>query len=253
MLPEATVRLNGKVALVTGASTGIGRAIALALADEGADVAVNYRHDEHGANETAAAIEAKGRRAMVVKADVTHAGEVEGMIELITGAWQGLDILVNNAGVVNRGGLLDLSEDQWDEVVDVNLKGVFLCTQSAVRWMCPRKTGAIINIASMRGVEGGSSSPHYAAAKAGVIAFTKTVAREFAPDIRCNAVAPGYVETRIQSKLTDAQRDAINAGTPLGRFGQPEDIARVVTFLASDDAAYMTGQTLVVDGGRVMC
>jgi 3-oxoacyl-[acyl-carrier protein] reductase len=246
------MRLSDKVALVTGASTGIGRAIAIALAEEGAHVAINYRHDEAGARQTAEAVEALGRRAMVVKADVTHAGEVEGMIELVTGAWQGLDVLVNNAGVVNRGPLLELTEAMWDEVVDVNLKGVFLCTQSAARWMKPRQTGAIVNISSMRGVEGGSSSAHYAAAKAGVIALTKTVARELAPDIRVNAVAPGYVETRIQSMLTDAQRETINAGTPLGRFGQPSEIARVVAFLASEDASYMTGQTLVVDGGRVM-
>jgi 3-oxoacyl-[acyl-carrier protein] reductase len=246
------MRLSDKVALVTGASTGIGRAIAIALAEEGAHVAINYRHDEAGARQTADAVEALGRRAMVVKADVTHAGEVEGMIELVTGAWQGLDVLVNNAGVVNRGPLLDITEAMWDSVVDVNLKGVFLCTQSAARWMKPRRTGAIVNISSMRGVEGGSSSAHYAAAKAGVIALTKTVARELAPDIRVNAVAPGYVETRIQSMLTDAQRDTINAGTPLGRFGQPSEIARVVAFLASEDASYMTGQTLVVDGGRVM-
>lgn len=247
------MRLNDKHALVTGASSGIGRAIALQLAAEGAHVAVNYRHDERGARETAAAIEAMGRKAMVIKADVTHAGEVEGMVELVTGNWQGLDVLVNNAGVVNRGGLLELTGAQWDEVVDVNLKGVFLCTQAAVRWMRERGQGAIVNIASMRGVEGGSTSPHYAAAKAGVIAFTKTVAREFAPTIRCNAVAPGYVETRIQAALTPEKREAINAGTPLGRFGTPEEIGRVVCFLASEDAAYMTGQTLVVDGGRVMC
>jgi 3-oxoacyl-[acyl-carrier protein] reductase len=247
------MRLNDKHALVTGASTGIGRAIALELAKEGAHVAVNYRHDEHGARETAAMIEALGRKAMVIKADVTHAHEVEAMVELVTGNWQGLDVLVNNAGVVNRGALLDLTEAMWDEVVDVNLKGVFLCTQSAARWMRPRQQGAIVNIASMRGVEGGSSSPHYAAAKAGVIAFTKTVARELAPHIRCNAVAPGYVETRIQADLSEEKRQAINAGTPLGRFGLPEEIGRVVAFLASDDAAYMTGQTLVVDGGRVMC
>ena len=201
----------------------------------------------------AAAIEAMGRRSMIVKADVTHAGEVEGMVELITGAWQGLDVLVNNAGVVSRGGLLDITEAQWDQVVDVNLKGVFLCCQSAARWMLPRRQGVIVNIASMRGVEGGSSSPHYAAAKAGVIGLTKTVARELAPHIRCNAVAPGSVDTRIQAERTEEKRQAITAGTPLGRFGLPEDIARVTAFLASDDAAYVTGQTLLVDGGRVMC
>lgn len=247
------MRLMDKVALVTGASKGIGRAIALELAGEGAHVAVNYHHDEAGARQTAEAIEAMGRKAMLVKADVTHEGEVEGMIELVTGAWQGFDVLVNNAGVVNRGGLLDVSSAMWDEVVDVNLKGVFLCAQSAVRWMKPQGHGVIVNIASMRGVEGGSTSPHYAAAKAGVIALTKTIAREFAPIIRCNAVAPGYVETRIQADLSPEKRRAIEQSTPLKRIGDPGEIGRVVAFLASDDAAFMTGQTLVVDGGRVMC
>jgi 3-oxoacyl-[acyl-carrier protein] reductase len=247
------MRLTDRVALVTGASKGIGRAIALELAREGAHVAVNYRHDEADARAVAAEIERMGRKAMVVKADVTHQGEVEGMVELVTGAWHGLDILVNNAGVVNRGGLLDVSEAMWDEVVDVNMKGTFLCAQSAARWMKPQGRGAIVNISSMRGVEGGSTSPHYAAAKAGVIALTKTIAREFAPIIRCNAIAPGYVETRIQADLSPEKRQAIIDGTPLARFGDPADIGRVAVFLASDDAAYMTGQTLVVDGGRVMC
>lgn len=246
------MRLAGQVALVTGASSGIGKAIALKLADEGCDVAINYCENEAGARAVAAMIEEKGRRAMTVKADVAKPADVEAMIELVTGAWQGLDVLVNNAGVVRRGPLLEITEGMWDDVIDVNLKGVFFCCQSAARWMVPRKRGVIVNISSMRGVEGGSNSAHYAAAKAGVIALTKTLARELAPLIRVNSVAPGYVETRIQSELSPAKRQQIIDETPLARFGQPEDVANVTAFLASNDAAFMTGQTLLVDGGRVM-
>jgi 3-oxoacyl-[acyl-carrier protein] reductase len=249
---EQCERFLGKIALVTGASSGIGRAIALRLAAEGADVAINYAHNEAGAHEVALAIERLGRRAMSIKADLAKGREVEDMLELVVGAWGGIDVVVNNAGVVRRGPLLEISEDAWDTVMDVNLKGVFLCCQSAARWMMPRQQGAIVNISSMRGVEGGSSSCHYAAAKAGVISLTKTLARELAPHIRVNSVAPGYVDTRIQAELTTSKRQEIIAETPLARFGQPEDIAAAVAFLASRDAAFITGQTLLVDGGRVM-
>ncbi|MDB5099546.1 MAG: 3-oxoacyl-acyl-carrier protein reductase [Cyanobacteria bacterium RYN_339] len=246
------MRFSNKVALVTGASSGIGRDIALRLAHEGADVAVNYDQNEAGAKAVAERIEAMGRRCMTVQADVTQGRQVEDMIELVTGAWGGLDVLVNNAGVVRRGALMEITEEMWDAVLDVNLKGVFLCCQSAARWMIPRKQGAIVNVSSMRGVEGGSNSCHYAAAKAGVNALTKTLARELAPLIRVNAVAPGYVDTRIQADLTEAKRQDIIAGTPLARFGEPADISAAVAFLASAEAAYITGQTLLVDGGRVM-
>jgi 3-oxoacyl-[acyl-carrier protein] reductase len=246
------MRFSNKVVLVTGASSGIGREIALRLAREGADVAVNYDRNEAGATAVAEAIEAMGRRAMAVQADVAVARQVEDMVEVVTGAWGGLDVLVNNAGVVRRGALLEITEDMWDAVLDVNLKGVFLCCQSAARWMIPRKQGAIVNVSSMRAVEGGSNSCHYAAAKAGVNALTMTLARELAPAIRVNGVAPGYVETRIQAGLSDAKRQEIIESTPLGRFGEPGDIAAAVAFLASAEAAYVTGQTLLVDGGRVM-
>lgn len=245
-------RFDGKVAIVTGASSGIGRAIALQLATEGADVAINYATNEDGAEAVAAQIQQLGRRAMTVAANVAVSREVEDMVELVTGAWGGLDVMVCNAGVVRRGGLFDITDETWDEVVDVNLKGTFMCCQSAARWMLPLKRGAIVNVSSMRGVEGGSTSAHYAAAKAGVIALTKTLARELAPYIRVNSVAPGYVDTRIQAGLSDAKRKDVVDGTPLARFGEPEDIALAVAYLASAESAYVTGQTLLVDGGRAM-
>lgn len=246
------MRFENKTVLVTGASSGIGREIALRMAQEGADVAINYDHNKTGAMAVAAEVESLGRRALPIKADVSKAGQVEEMVELVTGAWGGLDILVNNAGVVQRGTLLEIQESMWDVVLNVNLKGVFLCSQAAARWMLPRKRGVIINVSSMRGVEGGSNSCHYAAAKAGVIALGKTLARELAPLIRVNTVAPGYVDTRIQAELTDEKRQIIMETTPMARFGTPMDIAGAVAFLASDDASFITGQTLLVDGGRVM-
>ena len=253
MTPSAPCRrFEGHAALVTGAGSGIGRAIALRLAAEGADVAVNYHQNGQGAAEVVAAIEALGRRAMAVQADVRRPAEVEAMVELVVGAWGRLDVLVNNAGVVRRGSVHVITEAMWDEVVDVNLKGTFMCAQAAARWMAGAGGGAIVNIASMRGVEGGSSSAHYAAAKAGVIALTKTLARELAPAIRVNAIAPGYVETRIQAALTPAQRATITGATPLAKIGDPAEIAAAVAFMASGDASFITGQTLLADGGRVM-
>ncbi len=244
---------KGKVVLVTGASHGIGRGIAQAFGNEGAHVAVNYAHDEAAADAVVASIRERGARALAVRADVARPAEVRAMVERVEAELGPLDILVNNAGVVRRGGLFAITEEMWDDVVDVNLKGTFLCAQAAAQGMVARGSGVIVNIASMRGVEGAASSMHYAAAKAGVIALTKSLAKELAPQVRAVGVAPGYVETRIQAGLSPEQRQAVEEGTPMGRFGTDADIAAAVLFLASEQASYVTGQTLLVDGGRVTC
>lgn len=244
---------TGKVVLVTGASHGIGRGIARAFVREGAAVAVNYAHDDAAAEEVLSELRQSGGTAIAVRADVTRPEAVQGMLERVERELGPLDVLVNNAGVVRRGGLFAITPEMWDEVVDVNLKGAFLCAQAAAKGMVSRGAGVIVNLSSMRGVEGSTSSMHYAAAKAGVIALTKSLAKELAPHVRSVGVAPGYVDTRIQAGLTAEQRGAVEAGTPLGRFGTVEDIASAVLFLASERASYVTGQTLLVDGGRVTC
>jgi 3-oxoacyl-[acyl-carrier protein] reductase len=249
------MQLEGRYALITGASSGIGAAIALQLAAAGAHIAINYAHNDAGAEEIARKVRALGLTALVLKADISRMADVRSMFKTLKASWPRLDLLVNNAGTVKRGGLFEISEADWDEIFAVNLKGAFLCSQAAAGWMLETPNGvvpSIINISSMRGVEGGSSSAHYAAAKAGVISLTKTLARELAPHIRVNSVAPGYTETRIQAGLSAEKRREIEAHTPLGRIGSPEEIARVVAFLASEDASFMTGQTLLVDGGQVM-
>ncbi len=245
-------RLMGKRALVTGASSGIGRAIALAFAREGAWVGINFRASGEDARRVAQEAEGFGARTLLLRADVSNSGDVEEMFRRVEGEWGGLDILVNNAGIVRRAKLWELTEEIWDEMMAVNLKGAFLCSKGAARLMVAQGGGCIINIASMRAIAGSESSMHYAVSKAGVIALTKCLARELAPTVRANAIAPGYVETRIQQYLTPEARARIEADTPLRRFGTPEEIAAAAVYLASD-ATYMTGQVLVLDGGRTMC
>ncbi|MBO9539237.1 3-oxoacyl-ACP reductase FabG [bacterium] len=247
------MKLLGHTALVTGASHGIGRAIALAFAEEGADVAVNYAHDHEAAEAVVSEIASLGRRAIALQADVSDPDEVRRMVERAEAALGPIDRLVNNAGIVMRASLFDITPEMWDRVMDVNAKGVFLVSQAVARGMMARQGGVIVNISSMRGVEGAESSMHYAASKAAVISLTKCFARELAPKVRVNAIAPGYVDTRIQADLSPEKRHAIEQGTPLKRFGQLEDIARTAVYFASDDSAYVTGQTLLVDGGRVIC
>lgn len=245
--------LIGKTALVTGASRGIGRAVALALAEAGADVAVNYVGREQSAEETAAAIRALGRRAVAIRADVSDAAQVEWMIQRVVEEFGRLDVLVNNAGITRDNLLIRMKEDEFNAVIDTNLKGVFHCTKAAARVMLRQRGGRIVNISSVVGVTGNVGQANYAAAKAGVIGLTKACARELAgKGITVNCVAPGFIETDMTEKLSDEQKARLLSQIPLGRFGAAEDVARVVRFLASDEASYMTGQTIHVDGGMCM-
>jgi 3-oxoacyl-[acyl-carrier protein] reductase len=245
--------LEGKKALVTGASRGIGRAIAVALAEAGADVAVNYSGSESAAAETAAAVEALGRRAMLVKADVGKADAFEGMVKEVIDAFGGIDILVNNAGITRDNLIMRMKEEEFDQVIETNLKGVFNGIKAVTRPMMKQRAGRIINISSVVGVLGNPGQANYVAAKAGVIGLTKASARELASrGITVNCVAPGFIETDMTDKLPAEMREQLSGQIPLARLGQPQDIAAAVRYLASDAAAYMTGQTLHVDGGMYM-
>lgn len=245
--------LRGKTALVTGASRGIGRDIALTLAEAGADVAVNYAGSEAKAEEVVDKIKAMGRRAFAVQTNVASYKEVEVMVKRVTETFGRLDILVNNAGITRDNLLMRMKESEWDEVIETNLKGVFNGIKAVSRPMMRQRSGRIINLASVVGVAGNAGQANYTAAKAGVIGLTKTAAKELASrGITVNAVAPGFIETDMTAKLGDEIQKKLIEQIPLGKLGQPQDVARVVRFLASDDAAYMTGQTLHVDGGMVM-
>jgi 3-oxoacyl-[acyl-carrier protein] reductase len=247
------ISLKDKVALVTGGSRGIGRAIALALAGAGATVVVNYRGNQTAADETVAAITAAEGRALAVQADVSTAEDVERLFRTAAEQFGRVDILVNNAGITRDTLLLRMKDDDFDAVLDTNLRGLFLCTRAALRPMTRARFGRIINITSVVGLVGNAGQANYAAAKAGIIGFTKSAAREMASrGITVNAVAPGYIETELTGVLDEKVRAAILENVPLGRLGTPEDVAGVVCFLASNAAAYITGQTFTVDGGMVM-
>jgi 3-oxoacyl-[acyl-carrier protein] reductase len=241
--------LMGKIALVTGGSRGIGRAIADALYAAGAGVTILDR-DAERAKITASEI---GDDVCAMIADVTDPDEAASALAYVEETCGPIDILVNNAGITRDGLLVRMSDDDWDAVLDVNLRGAFLLTRAVARGMMKRRWGRIINIASVVGLMGNPGQANYAASKAGLIGFTKAVARELASrNVLVNAIAPGFIETDMTRALTDAQRDTLRAQIPLGRLGQPEDVARAVVFLASDHADYITGQVLVVDGGMVM-
>ncbi|MBS2968951.1 3-oxoacyl-[acyl-carrier-protein] reductase [Metabacillus sp. KIGAM252] len=245
--------LTGKTALVTGASRGIGRAIALDLAKNGANVAVNFAGNEAKAKETVEEIIALGREAFAIKADVSSADAVKDMIKEVTDRFGTLDILVNNAGITRDNLLMRMKEDEWDDVVDTNLKGVFLCTKAVTRQMMKQRSGRIINITSVVGEVGNPGQANYVAAKAGVIGLTKTSAKELAArNITVNAVAPGFISTDMTEKLTDEIKEEMLKQIPLAKFGEGQDIADLVTFLASGKSAYITGQTLHVNGGMFM-
>ncbi|MCM3273107.1 3-oxoacyl-[acyl-carrier-protein] reductase [Paenibacillus elgii] len=245
--------LTGKVALVTGASRGIGRAIAIGLAEAGADVVVNYAGSEAAAAEVVQAIEALGRKSFKVKANVGSVQEVEEMFKLVLEAFGRIDILVNNAGITRDNLIMRMKEEEFDQVIETNLKGVFNCVKAATRPMMKQRSGRIINISSVVGAMGNAGQMNYVAAKAGVIGMTKSAAKELASrGINVNCVAPGFIETDMTDKLAEDLRSQLTSQIPLARLGQPEDIAKAVMFLASDHSSYMTGQTLHVDGGMYM-
>lgn len=245
--------LTGKTALVTGASRGIGRSIAIALAEAGADVAINYAGSEAAAAETAKAVEALGRRSLLIQANVGKASEFEAMVKLVVDTFGAIDILVNNAGITRDNLIMRMKEEEFDVVIETNLKGVFNGIKAVTRPMMKQRSGRIINISSVVGALGNPGQANYVAAKAGVIGLTKSTARELASrGITVNCVAPGFIQTDMTDKLPEEARAKLAEGIPLARLGQPEDIANAVRFLASEAASYMTGQTIHVDGGMYM-
>jgi 3-oxoacyl-[acyl-carrier protein] reductase len=247
------MNLEGKAALVTGASRGIGREIALELARQGANVAVNFAGSEAKANEVVDEIKALGRDAFTVKCNVANPDEVSEMVKAAIERFGRLDIVVNNAGITRDNLLMRMKEQEWDDVINTNLKGVFLVTKAVTRQMMKQRVGRIINIASIVGVSGNPGQANYVAAKAGVIGLTKTTAKELASrNITVNAIAPGFITTDMTDTLPEDVKVEMLKQIPLARLGEPKDIAKMAAFLASDDASYITGQTLHIDGGMVM-
>ncbi|MDJ0553327.1 MAG: 3-oxoacyl-[acyl-carrier-protein] reductase [Microcoleaceae cyanobacterium MO_207.B10] len=251
-LPETPQGLKGQVAIITGASRGIGRAVALALAMEGANVVVNYANSSSAAVEVVAEIVTAGGNGMALQADVSKAEDVDGLVKEVMEKWSRIDILVNNAGITRDTLLLRMKPEDWQSVIDLNLTGVFLCTRAVSKIMLKQKSGRIINVASVAGQMGNPGQGNYSAAKAGVIGFTKTVAKELANrNITVNAVSPGFIATDMTKDLKNTEE--ILKFIPLGRYGKPEEVAGMIKFLAADASAnYITGQVFNVDGGMVM-
>ena len=246
-------RLEGQVAVVTGGSRGIGEAVALRLASEGADVAVCASRSVEAAERVAGQVRGMGRRALAAQVDVADGGSVNAFVESIVAEFGRLDILVNNAGITRDGLVMRMKDEDWDRVLDVNLKGAFHAIRACVRPMMRARRGRIISVSSVVGLRGNAGQANYAASKAGLIALTKSVAREFASrGITANAVAPGYIPTEMTEALSPEARAALLGQVPAGAAGSPADVAAAVAFLASNDGAYITGQVIVVDGGMTM-
>jgi 3-oxoacyl-[acyl-carrier protein] reductase len=248
--------LKGKVALVTGASSGIGRAAAQALAMNGAHVAINFHRNEAGAEAARSQITGAGGKAIIIRADVTQATEVQSLVGQTVAQFGPIDILVNNAGsLIERLKILELTEDRWDQVIDLNLKSAFLCCQAVAASMMERKTGTIVNVSSIAGRNGGAlGSIHYSAAKGGLITFTKGLAKELAPfGVRVNAISPGVIDTPYHEQFSSPEMMKTYAGMiPLGRVGYPDEVAKVICFLVSDSSSYLAGETIEINGGMLM-
>jgi len=247
------MQLQNKIALVTGGTRGIGKAIVVALAEAGANVAFTYRSSKESADAIAADLQAKGKRAVGYQSDASDFNQANEIVQKVIQEFGRIDILVNNAGITKDGLLMRMSESDWDAVITTNLKSVFSFTKAACRQMMSQQAGKIINISSIVGITGNAGQANYASSKAGVIGFTKSIAKELASrNIQANVVAPGFIETDMTGKLNEKQKEAILAMIPLKRIAKPEEVAGVVRFLASPDADYITGQVLCVDGGMVM-
>ena len=247
------MQLTGKTAVITGSGRGLGKAIALKLAQMGANIVLNDIAASDAVDETAEEFKAAGYNVVVTKGDVRNIEDVEAMVNKAVEAFGSLDILVNNAGITKDMFMIKMSEKDWDDVLDINLKGAFLCTKAAAKIMMKQRKGKIVNISSVVGVMGNIGQANYSASKAGLIGLTKSTAKELASrNINCNAVAPGFIESKMTQVLTDKVKETYLSNIPLGRFGTPEDVANVVGFLAGDDSNYVTGQVIHIDGGLVM-